>query len=280
LPEYHANTGIYLYTALFQSGDLDRRFLADLYLNRGNEKTYTLFFNEFVSIVTEKGGKTWADHLGYCGDNVDEATTVSDEAFTILALDNGWDQWMSMAETGDTMTPKERAQANLPPLSLQHPDRQYTGGKTNASTRHMDGWGAEGLGVYKEWCELVKSDREENGGEFNEYFKNCWKEKRDVEGNVVGAAKDKEDAIRQEELERGKRKASETLKNRRELGKRRLVLQRKLEGPDASDQDREEYRQIEEKIVGRPKVQPALPNVTMTNMGGVNSYTFSSASAV
>ena len=65
---------------------------------RDNPKTYEVFFTEFIPAI---GRKTYWKHMVANAETDDDITTISNEAFVLLVLENNWDRWMEIYRMND-----------------------------------------------------------------------------------------------------------------------------------------------------------------------------------
>lgn len=116
-----------------------------------NEKGYFYFFDNFLECVSGKRGwgKVKAVHL------VSDYCSISDEAFTLLALENNWRRWSS----------KEKRGKGVYTASMQ-------------GNKMFEGWSEEGLQRYNELYRLVKENRESEEGK---KFERAFREKKQAE---------------------------------------------------------------------------------------------------
>jgi hypothetical protein len=75
-----------------------------------------------------------------------KVASVTDEAFALLLLDNGYYQWCDMARVDN---PTKRS--TLAP--------KYTQGRSKGGSRRYEGWSTEGIDRFNELTDMVKKNR-------------------------------------------------------------------------------------------------------------------------
>jgi hypothetical protein len=119
------------------------------------------FAQEFIRIVV--GKKIWKSHAFRY--KLSEFCAVSGEAFCLLIVENNYEQWAGMVETGDFADKKNTA-----------PKPLYTNsGKSsreNGTAKAFQGWTLEGYQCFDELYNAVKADRVSGGrGYYEETLK-------------------------------------------------------------------------------------------------------------
>jgi len=100
------------------------------------------------------GVSTWK--YGVCHKTVSELATPSDEAFTLLLLENMWDQW----STRDLAEYKDERKYNE--VTGEWEKRKPVYGKWTRGARgecHYGGWTEDGVNQFNELCGLVNQNR-------------------------------------------------------------------------------------------------------------------------
>ena len=114
---------------------------SDIMKLRGDPETFKLFFVRKLLPCTVgrlKFRKNKAVH------KLEKWATVSDEAFSLLAFENGWRRWKSLLD-GDIETKETKYTLN------------------GAKAKKGQGWSMEGLGRFEELYDFVKQDRIKHG---------------------------------------------------------------------------------------------------------------------
>ena len=65
---------------------------------RDNPETYKVFFTWCIPAI---GRKTYCKHIVANAENDDDITTISNEAFVLLVLENNWDHWLEIFRMND-----------------------------------------------------------------------------------------------------------------------------------------------------------------------------------
>jgi hypothetical protein len=122
-----------------------------------NQQTYLWFAQEFVRIVV--GKKVWKSHA--FRSDLSEFCSMSGEAFCLLTVENNYDRWSGMVESGDYADKNSTAP---PPL--------YTNaGKSSrlkGTAKAFQGWTMEGYQRFNDLYDMVKYDRVSPGRKFYE----------------------------------------------------------------------------------------------------------------
>jgi len=113
-----------------------------------------IFCNNFLACVI--GKNEWKDMIKI--KTVKEIATVMDEAFTLLILENIWDEWIEM-DAVDYLKHQKGIEKGTEQNSKR---RKIGGGKwtsdVNGSVKYS-GWNDEGLQRFNELCEMVNENR-------------------------------------------------------------------------------------------------------------------------
>lgn len=133
---------------------------------RTNRVQYSMFCKEVLSCVV--GRVLWnrkkSEKL------INQIATVTDEAFALLVLENNWESWTYLLDhfkaIEDAKTKEDKAA-----LRADAPPAKYTS-NPQAALKYQ-GWDNEGRARFNELCTLVKKNRNEDEGEFHEWFKKC-----------------------------------------------------------------------------------------------------------
>ena len=101
---------------------------------RDNPETYEVFFTWFIPAI---GRKTYWKHIVANAENDDDITTISNEAFVLLVLENNWDRWLEIFRMNDgNLVSSHNVLFNQSTLELvEHPLHQ----KRNVSRWAKDG---------------------------------------------------------------------------------------------------------------------------------------------
>ena len=65
---------------------------------RESAETFKVFFTWFIPAI---GRKTYWKHIVARAKNDDNITTISNEAFVLLVLENNWDCWLEIFQMND-----------------------------------------------------------------------------------------------------------------------------------------------------------------------------------
>ena len=117
----------------------------DIQEMRENEETYKIFCNKLLPCIVGKNEWNklcWQIH-------VSKIATISDEAFTILLLENSWDVWKEMADRDDD---EENTPYATKPRWTNH----------SLAAKRYQGWCKEAHKRYNELYKKVQMDRESN----------------------------------------------------------------------------------------------------------------------
>ena len=113
---------------------------------------YTVFCEHVLSHVVGRDIWKRLSHNRVIGD----ISTVSDEAFALFLLENGWDVWKALADGG---TGHKRAQLPTTKYSLRGP-----------GTKKFQGWTEQGITRFNELFDKVKENRLNDEGVFEKDF--------------------------------------------------------------------------------------------------------------
>ena len=65
---------------------------------RESVETYEVFFTWFIPVI---GRKTYWKHIVANAEYDDDITTISNEVFVLLVLENNWDRWLEIFGMND-----------------------------------------------------------------------------------------------------------------------------------------------------------------------------------
>jgi hypothetical protein len=134
------------------------------------QQVMVLFCERFVSWVV--GKCEW--NKKKFNTKQSELTTASDEAFTLLVLENIWEPWQKLAESTDSLNRELDENGNF---KKRNPvSGKFT--KNACGARRYCGWDAYGITRFNNLLLQVHKDRQENGAAFDEYFVNVVNEER------------------------------------------------------------------------------------------------------
>jgi hypothetical protein len=141
--------------------------MEDFLKGRTDVEAYTVFFEHFVPCAV---GKTeWERCIGEAGTITESKdsflSTVSDEAFALLLLENSYERWFDLYTSNDGNVMQQRGvkqrrfESDVPTL--------YTRGgikydKYLSKEGERKGWSDEGIIRFNELFKLVKKDRKDN----------------------------------------------------------------------------------------------------------------------
>ena len=143
--------------------------LAEYQELRGNHKAFIHFCDNFLNNVYGRGA--WKGDLRL--KTLTEAVTESDEAFTLLVLQNNWEFWLDTtalhsAEEQDGRKIKRSSWTKMPKWTAR-----------SAYCHKNDGWDEQGIDRYNEIMELVLQNRQAHGELFNDIYKQHLRRKND-----------------------------------------------------------------------------------------------------
>jgi len=97
---------------------------------------------------------------------VKEFATVTDEAFTLVVLENGWEEWIKIDPDSHFGLKNKQEDGNK---------RKKVGGgwytKHARGATRFCGWNPAGIERFNELCKIVVNDRERNGEYDVEFYK-------------------------------------------------------------------------------------------------------------
>ncbi len=162
--------------------------MKDFLKGRIHVEAYTVFFEEFVPCVLKK--TVWERRIAMAGTHTEESTnnflsTVSDEAFALLLLENSFDRWFDLYTSNEGGVMQQRGvkqrcfQSDIPTL--------YTRGgikydKFESKEGEKKGWSDDGILRFNELFAMVKLDRAANSN-----FEADWLEMRKATQAEEGA---------------------------------------------------------------------------------------------
>ena len=123
-------------------------------LRVGAESTMIMFVENFLACVV--GKVQWKRNVKK--NLITKFTTNSDEAFALLVLENGWDEWIKIDAHEHFISKRG--------LNEEKTRKVVGGGCYTAEAKGsiwFGGWKEEGVLRFNELCEIVKKDRAENG---------------------------------------------------------------------------------------------------------------------
>lgn len=119
-------------------------------LDGNGNQAYGLYARQFLKRIV--GENIWS-HNSYRA-LLSTYCTVSDEAFGLLTIENNYDRWTNMQESGDM---KDVA-GNAPPPKYTNPGK---GKNVKAGARRFQGWSIEGYKRFDELHKAVKASRQD-----------------------------------------------------------------------------------------------------------------------
>ena len=141
--------------------------LEDLLEGRKNAKVYGEFFHYFLPCI---GRKTYWKHIIMEAKTDRDVSTVSNEAFALLLLENQWDCWVNLyLESNGVVTSKKgqkRSYSNGTVVpKYTRGGVTYTNPSSNEKVQTEEiqrGWSKNGIKRFNELFHIVKKDRKEN----------------------------------------------------------------------------------------------------------------------
>lgn len=127
---------------------------------RQNRETMTLFADRFIPCVI---GKVSFRRLQQGEPEFDTYTTVSDEGFALLALENIYDSFINI-DMQSYFLP--RTQGDMKRLSVKG---KYTSWGDKA--KRFGGWSEAGMDRYNELCGTVSNDRKTNSSTWEDHYR-------------------------------------------------------------------------------------------------------------
>ncbi len=141
--------------------------MEDFLKGRSHVVAYTVFFDHFVPCALKK--TEWERRIAISGTHTESTdnflSTVSDEAFALLLLENSYDRWFDLYTNNDGGVMQQRGvkerrfESDVPPL--------YTRGgikyqNYQSKLGEKKGWSDDGIIRFNELYEMVKRDRTAN----------------------------------------------------------------------------------------------------------------------
>ena len=138
--------------------------MEDFLKGRIHVEAYTVFFEHFVPCALKK--TEWERRIAMAGKNPESTdnylSTVSDEAFALLLLENSYDRWFDLFSKNEGLVMQQRGvkqrrfQSDVPTV--------YTRGgikydKYQSKEGEKKGWSDDGIIQFNELFEMVKQDR-------------------------------------------------------------------------------------------------------------------------
>jgi hypothetical protein len=156
-------------------------------VGRIHVEAYTVFFEHFVPCALKK--TEWERRIAMAGTHTESTdhflSTVSDEAFALLLLENSYDRWFDLYKSNEGGVMRQRGvkqrrfESDVPTL--------YTRGgikydKYQSKEGEKKGWSDEGITRFNQLFEMVKQDRIANSN-----FESGWLETRKATQAEEGA---------------------------------------------------------------------------------------------
>ena len=150
----------------------------DTLKERYEENNYPVY-KDFVSFFVSGVVGVRKFDRNKCHVKYNKYVTISDEAFTVLTLENNWERWSSMADADDWKesdvpskwtTSKEKRKAKSKPAC----DENSSVDNDCPQAKRYRGWSAQGIARYNQLFEEVKKERETL--EFQEFEIYCMEE--------------------------------------------------------------------------------------------------------
>ena len=114
---------------------------------RDSPETYKVFFTWFVPAI---GRKTYWNHIVANAANDDNITTISNEAFVLLVLENNWDCWLEIFRMNDGNLVSSRGRGKRHMECNIQPKYTRVGGMSSLQEKKSvemgKGWMNEGIG--------------------------------------------------------------------------------------------------------------------------------------
>jgi len=154
---------ILVHTELLEKKNLPS--LDELMLKRQKEDTFIVFAATFLSRVV--GMSIWRKNCAKLP--ISEMATVSDEAFTLLLLENYWEGWSTKN------LDEYKSEVTIDETTNQKKKRKATWGKFTSGawgSRRFGGWSKEGLVQFNQLYSQVEEDRKkDNAAEVEEQYR-------------------------------------------------------------------------------------------------------------
>ncbi len=172
--------------------------MADIVGLRTNKQAYKFYVDIFFGCV--RGKKEWRKLRGKkC---LQDCSTINDEAYGLLVLENYWDLWTAM-QTNNTKTMQELQKKMTGELEDEAEGRStkkyrsmYTvGGQGQGGTKKHRGWNQHGIERFIELVDQIKADRQVNRRFDEEYLQGVIEEKRLLMTNDYRKKKDEDDNV-------------------------------------------------------------------------------------
>ena len=113
---------------------------------RDNPETYEVFFTWFIPAI---GRKTYWKHIVANAEKDDDITTISNEAFVLLVLENNWDCWLEIFKRNDGNLISSRGRGKHHTECNIQPKYTQVGGISSSqeekSVEMGKGWTNEGI---------------------------------------------------------------------------------------------------------------------------------------
>ena len=128
---------------------------------RSDEKLYQAFYTRFVRCIT--GKSKFKDRLQMARSE-QEMSTVSDEAFALLLLENSQDRWLDIykSENGKVHTKRNQLKRQWEsdvPTAFTDGGIKYNEGQKKKKKKGFKGWNEAGILRFNVLFDAVKSDR-------------------------------------------------------------------------------------------------------------------------
>jgi len=154
---------ILVHTELLEKKNLPS--LDELMLKRQKEDTFMVFADTFLSRVV--GMSIWRKNCAKLP--ISEMATISDEAFTLLLLENYWEGWSTKN------LDEYKSEVTIDETTNQKKKRKATWGKFTSGawgSRRFGGWSKEGLIRFNQLYSQVEEDRKkDNAAEVEEQYR-------------------------------------------------------------------------------------------------------------
>ena len=130
---------------------------------RDNPETYEVFFTWFIPAI---GRKTYWKHIVANAENDDDITTISNEAFVLLVLENNWDRWLEIFRMNDGNLVSSRGRGKRHTECTIQPKYTRVGGISSSqeekSIEMGKGWTHEGIERFNTLFDKVREDHKKN----------------------------------------------------------------------------------------------------------------------
>ena len=145
----------------------DQELVADMPVNPETlKKRYSDFpmYKDFVSFFVS--GVVGIRHFdrNKCTTPLRKYVTISDEAFTVLTLENNWERWSDMAENdewGDSNEPSRWTTSNekRKAVAMNQTTQMSDNEEITPQAKRYRGWSAKGIARYNQIFAEVKAER-------------------------------------------------------------------------------------------------------------------------